>query len=92
MNDTFEQRVRAAAVAAWWVVLVAVAFLLVQWIAYLVVMNARPAWVLSIWGPNLDWAFVQNVWFWMAATFKMCIWVLTLAALWLTLWARQLRK
>ena len=92
MNDVFEKRVRAAAVAGWWVVLVAVIFLLVQWIAYLLVMNARPAWVISLWGPELTWSFVQNVWFWGIAIFKVCVWVMALAVLWLTLWARQLRK
>jgi hypothetical protein len=43
MNDTFEKRVRAAAVAGWWTVLIAVLFIIVQWIAYLAVMEARPA-------------------------------------------------
>jgi hypothetical protein len=92
MNDMFEKRVRAAAVAGWWVLLIAVAFLVVQWLAYLAVMNARPAWVLSLWGTNLDWAFVQMVWFWGMAILKLVVWLLALVALWLTLWARQLRR
>jgi len=92
MNDVFERRVQGAAVALWWAVLVAIVFLAIQWIAYLVVMNSRPAWVACLWGPNLDWEFVQTVWFWMAAIFKLYIWGLALAALWLTFWARQLRK
>jgi hypothetical protein len=92
MNDAFEKRVKAAAVAGWWVVLIAAGFLVVQWIAYLLVMNARPAWIISMWGPDFTWSFVQNVWFWAVAIFKMCVWVMALAALWLTLWARQLRK
>ncbi len=92
MNDAFEKRVRAAAFATWWVVLIAVAFIVVQWIAYLAVIKARPEWVLSMWGPNLDWAFVQTVWFWAVAVLKFIVWLLVLIALWLTLWARQLRK
>ena len=55
MNDAFEKRVRAAAVAGWWLVLIAVAFIVLQWIAYLAVMQAQPAWILAMWGPNLDW-------------------------------------
>ena len=70
MDDTFEKKVRAAAVAGWWVVLVAGAFMFLQWLVYLSVINARPAWVLSMWGPNFDWAFVQTVWFWAIAVFK----------------------
>ena len=33
MNDTFEKKVRAAAVALWWVVLIAVAVIVLQWLA-----------------------------------------------------------
>ena len=46
------------------VVLIAIAFIVLQWITYLAVMKAHPAWVLAMWGPNLDWTFVQMVWFW----------------------------
>ncbi len=92
MNNVFEKRVRAAAVAGWWVLLVAAGFLVLQWIIYLVVMSARPAWLLSLWGPDVSWSFVQNVWFWAAAIFKLCLWLLALVVLWLTLWAWQLRK
>ena len=41
--DPFERKVKSAAVAGWWTLLIAVAFLVVQWIAYLTIMNARPA-------------------------------------------------
>jgi hypothetical protein len=91
-NDPFEKRVRAAAVAGWWVVLIAVGFLTLLWLIYLAVMSAHPAWLLTMWGPGVDWPFVQNVWFWAMAAFKFCVWLLVLVVLWLTLWARQLRK
>lgn len=89
--DPFERRVKSAAVAGWWTLLIAAAFLVVPWIAYLVAMNTRPAWVLSMWGPDVTWEFVQHVWFWMVAIFKLCVCVLALVVVWLTLWARQLR-
>jgi hypothetical protein len=92
MNDAFEKRVKAAAVAGWWTLLIAVGFFLIQWIAYLLVMSARPAWLLALWGPGTTWSFVQTVWFWGIAIMKICIWPLALVAFWLTLWARQLRK
>jgi hypothetical protein len=92
MNDVFEKRVKAAAVAGWWTLLIAVGFLLIQWIGYLLVMSAQPAWLLSLWGPDITWSFVQTVWFWAIAIMKVCIWPLALVVLWLTLWARQLRK
>jgi hypothetical protein len=92
MNDAFEKRVRTAGVALWWVVSIAVAFLVLQWIVYLAVMEARPAWVLSMWGPTVDWAFLQTVWFWAIAFLKLLVWLMVLIALWLTFWARQLRR
>jgi hypothetical protein len=55
MNDVFEKRVRAAAVAGWWVVLITLAFIVLQWLVYLAVIHARPACFLLMWGPNLDW-------------------------------------
>jgi hypothetical protein len=48
MNDTFEKKVRSAAVAGWWVILVAVGFLLLNWLIYLAATAARPAWFLSL--------------------------------------------
>jgi MFS family permease len=92
MNDVSEKRVRAAAVAGWWTVLFAVGFVVIQWIAYLLVMSAHPAWMLAWCGPDITWSFFQTVWFWTIAILKACVWLLILVALWLTLWAKQLRK
>ena len=92
MNDIFEKRVRAAAIAGWWTVLIAVGFITLVWIIYLVVMSARPTWFLWMWGPDTDWAFVRIVWFWAIVFLKFVLWLMALAAIWLTLWARQLRK
>jgi hypothetical protein len=45
-----------------------------------------------MWGPGVDWAFVQTVWFWAIAILKFSVWLLALVVIWLTLWAWQLRK
>ena len=92
MNDAFEKRVRAAAIAGWWVVLIGLAFISLQWLVYLAVMHTHPSWLLALWGPDVDWAFVHRVWFWAIVILKFIWWLLVLAVLWLTLWARQLRK
>jgi hypothetical protein len=93
MNDHFEKRIRAAAVAGWWTVLIAYALLLVTWVAYLAIVSIRPAWLLTMWGDgDVSWSFVQTVSLWFMGVFKLAIWLLILVALWLTLWARQLRK
>lgn len=92
MNDALEKRIRVAAIAGWQVVLIALGFLVLQWLVYLAIMQTKPAWLLAMWGPNFDWAFVQNVWFWAIALLKFTLWLMVLAVLWLTLWARELRK
>jgi hypothetical protein len=92
MNDDFERKVRSAGVAGWWIVLVAAAALLLQWVAYLVIMSFRPAWFLPLWGSGADWSEVQNLWLAGTVFQKIFVFVLALVSLWLTLWARQLRK
>ena len=92
MNDTLEARIRTAAAAAWWTLLIGLAFLFVQWILYLVLMSSRPAWLLSLWGPNLGWETMNQIWFWALVLFKGFLVLPAFVALWLTLWARQLRK
>jgi hypothetical protein len=92
MNDPFEKKVRAAGVAAWWVVLIGYVLLTLVWLVYLVLIANRPAWLLAMWGPNVGWDFMQTVSLWFMGGFKLFLWFLLLTALWLTLWARQLRK
>ena len=87
MNEIFEKRVRAAAVAGWWMLLIAVVFNVIQWGAYLWIMNTKPEWVHCMWGPDISWSFVQNLWFWITAVFKLCLWLMALVVIWLTLWA-----
>jgi hypothetical protein len=92
MNDIFERRVRAASVAGWWVVLLAAGLLTLSWFAYLLAMSSQPGWLLSLWGPGIDWDDVQSVWFWAIVVFKLTVWLMIMIVVWLTLWARELRK
>jgi hypothetical protein len=92
MNDSFEKKVRAAAVAAWWVLLIGYVLLTVTWFVYVAIVSARPSWLLAMWGQAVTWDFVQTVSVWFVGVFKLFLWILFLVALWLTLWARQLRK
>jgi hypothetical protein len=92
MDSVFEIRVKTAANAAWRAILVGVIVLTLQWIAYLIITSTHPAWLLFLWGRDATWPFVQFVWFCSTAVFKLALGVLALGALWLTLWARQLRK
>ena len=88
----FEKKVRAAAVAGWWAVLIGYALLLLTWGVYLALVSARLAWLLALWGQDVTWDFMQTVSLWFLGVFKLFLWFLILVALWLTLWARQLRR
>ena len=92
MNEAFEKKVRAAAVAGWWVVLIGYALLTLTWGVYVALVSARPAWMRAMWGPDVSWDFMQTVSLWFLGVFKLFLWFLILIVLWLTLWARQLRK
>ncbi len=92
MNDVFQQRIRAAAIAGWWTVLIAVGFLTLVWIVFLALVSARPQWYQSLLGPGVSWEEFQKVGFWAVAIFKMCIWLMAGVVMWLTLWSRQLGK
>ena len=91
MNADFERKVQAAAIAGWWTVLVAAAVLVLQWVAYLVVMSSRPAFVLTLWGSD-SWLEVHNLWLLGTGVLKIFVFILARPCLWLTLWAKQLRK
>ena len=92
MDDTFQVRIHAAAVAAWWTFLIASAFFALQWIIYLGVMATQPGWVVSFWGPEATWESIRTLWFQALVFLKLSLWLVVLAALWLTLWAKQLGK
>ena len=92
MNDVFQQQVKAAAVAGWWTVLIAIGFLALVWFVFLGFMSVRPAWLQSLLGPGVTWDYVQNVGFWAVSIFKACVWLMALAVVWLSIWARQLAR
>jgi hypothetical protein len=71
MNDLFEKRVRAAAVAGWWVVVIGYVLLTVIWVAYLVLVSARPAWMRAMWGQDVTWDFMQTMSLWFLGVFKL---------------------
>jgi hypothetical protein len=92
VDNAFRAKVRAAAVAAWWTLLIAIAFVIVQWLGYLLATNMRPAWFLALCGPGVTWESLAPMWFHALVLLKLGIWPIAIAALWLTLWARSLRE
>jgi hypothetical protein len=92
MDDAFARRVRAAAVAGWWTLLIGAGFLTLAWLMFLGIVSTRPAWYLPLLGPGVSWEEFQRVGLWAVATFKMCLWLMALVVVWLTLWSRRLQR
>ena len=92
MNEDFVKRVRTAAIAGWWTLLIAAIFLTIQWPIYLWTMHAKPACMLSYWGAGATWPMIQTVWLWSIAIFKLSVWIMAAVVVWLTLWARGLKR
>ncbi|MCY2926175.1 MAG: hypothetical protein NT031_12175 [Planctomycetota bacterium] len=94
MNDDFAKRVRAAAVAGWWTLLIAAIFLTLQWGLYMAISAcpAKACWLTRLWGRGVEWQTIQTMWLWMFAALKLAVWILALPVIWLTIWARALRK
>lgn len=85
-------KVRSAAIAGWWTLLFAAGFALLLWISYTVLIKPHPPWVLSVMGPDLKWSTIQTLYLWIFSVYRLIVWILLLVVLWLTLWARQLRR
>ena len=92
MDEIFTKKVRTAAVAGWWTLLIAYCILLIQWFAYLLIMTRQPAGVLFIWGHGVTWPEIRTIWLWAMVAFKLGVGMMLFVVIWLTLWARQLAK
>ncbi len=90
MDNAFRAKVRAAAVAAWWTLLIAWALVVFVWLVYLLAMQVRPGWFLSLVGPGATWEILGPIWFKAVLLMKLTLWPIGIAAVWLSLWARRL--
>jgi hypothetical protein len=91
MDDPFYRKVRAAAVAGWWTLLVAVGLALFIAGGFLWIMNGRPAWVTRMWG-GLSWETIQMTGLWMIGVYRVFIWIMFLLVIWLTIWSAKLKR
>ena len=92
MNDSFVQRVRSAAVAAWWTILIGGIWVTVSWLVNLAIISARPKWLLKLWGGEITWEQINSLMVIMMGVFKLMLFACVLAAIWLTLWGRRLKR
>ena len=91
MDDLLYKKVRAAASAGWWTLLVAVILATVAWGVFLAMHHCKCPCVSAMWG-GVSPDTMLNVALWMIAAFKLVIWTIFLIVVWLTIWARKLRK
>jgi hypothetical protein len=92
MDEIFTRKVRSAAVAGWWTLLIAYCILLIQWLAYVLIMSRQPSGMLCIWGAGVTWPEIRTIWLWGMVAYKLGVGMMLFVVIWLTLWARQLAK
>ena len=90
MDEIFTKKVRAAAMAGWWTLLIVYSILLIQWLAYVLIMTRQPTGVLCLWGESVTWLEIRTIWLWAMVAYKLFVGMMLFVVIWLTLWARQL--
>jgi len=88
----FTKKVRAAATAGWWTLLITYLVFILQWLLYLLVMAKHPARILCLLGNGLTWSEVQPIWLSAMIRFKLGAGIMLFTVIWLTFWARQLDR
>ena len=92
MDEIFTKKVRSAAAAGWWTLLIAYCILLLQWFVYWLIMNRQPEGMLCLWGKGVTWTEIRTIWLWAMVAYKLGVAMMIFVVIWLTLWARQLAK
>ena len=95
MSDQLATRVRSAATAGWWTILIAMIWMTAGWLLWVFwLLPCQPSWVITLWGGQefLNWQDVYNVFFAFMAAWKLMLFALVLATIWLSLWARKLKR
>ena len=97
MDDLLMNRVRAGAGAAWWVVIILMASMMFSYAVFLVIIQTKPDWMLALWGGSkleghVGWHEIHYMSLVLYGAFKVLLFLFVGTALWLTIWARKLRK
>ncbi|MDD5169970.1 MAG: hypothetical protein PHN75_14225 [Syntrophales bacterium] len=92
MDETFVKKVRTAAIAGWWTLLIFFCILVVQWLAYLLIMAKQPAGMLCLVGNEVTWTEIRTIWLWAMVAYKLGAAMMVFVVIWLTLWAKQLAR
>ena len=87
MSEELRQIIYSAAVAGWWTVLIGIIWLTISWLIWRKILKAKPEWLRSLWGVDIDWKEIQSIMMTFMAVAKLILFVCLLASIWLTLWA-----
>ncbi len=90
MENLLHKRVRAAAIAGWWTLLVAVGLHLVLLSAVMLTLHCRPGWIPAMMG-GVPWETVQLMALGMIALYRVLVWTMFLVVIWLTIWSAKLK-
>ncbi len=91
MSGPLYKRVRAAAVAAWWTVLIGAVLVAFQWFGFVHIVRVKPHWLQDMAG-GMDWANIEAFGLTMIVIVRLLIFVLLLVTIWLSIWANRLKK
>jgi len=92
MDEIFAKKVRAAAVAGWWTLLIAFCILLIQWLAYLLITTKQPTGIVCLWGRGVSWPEIRMICLCAMVAYKFVVGMMLFVVIWLTIWGRQLAK
>ena len=90
--DAFGKRVRTAAVAGWWTILIGAAWISAAWFFTTWILAAKPDWVLALWGGIITWEDASDIVVRYFTTFKIIFFVMLMLTIWLSIWASKLKK
>ncbi len=94
MNETLAKRASAASAAMWWTVLIGAIWVTAAWLIWLTVLHNQRRWLLVLWGGEefVNWHDAYAIMIKAIAFMKMVLFGMVLAAFFLGVWARRLRK
>jgi hypothetical protein len=92
MDQTLDKRLRAVVAAGWRAAVIGACVFLAAWLLFLVVMHARPDWLLELWGGSLEWSTVQTIGMCFFGALKALWFVFLFGLLFVALLRRQLER
>lgn len=91
MEDLMHKRVRAAATAGWWALLVAVIMIVLQAIGANALAGMHPSWAPLLWG-GASIERIQRIVLNMMAVFRVLVVVMFIIVVWLSTWSCKLKR